>query len=308
MPNHCLRIVFLAAVAAAALISPAAGADNMLTSLFGKADTAAKKVSFAERRDAPAPAAALAESDALVFTAAPRETAEEGAAIYGPIADYLAQAIGRKVVYRHPRTWGAYRTEMLNGAYDLVFDGPHFNSYRAEKLNHNILVKIPTGHEFVAIVKKDEPFASAREMVGRTFCAHAPPNLGTLILLGQFDNPARQPMILNTEGWDRIYAGVVSGRCTGGVLPLANLKKLDKEGRTKIVYQARAIPNQALSAGPRLTANEQALIVEALLAPEAAGPTERLRAAYKVGEHLAATSNREYAGLADYLKTEWGFY
>jgi ABC-type phosphate/phosphonate transport system substrate-binding protein len=292
----------------AMLCSDAVLADNILTGFFGGAS--AKKTAYAPVAEASAAPAAEASDDgnALVFTAAPRETPEEGAEIYGPVAQYLTKAIGRRVVYRHPGTWGAYRSEMLKGIYDLVFDGPHFNSYRAEKLNHAILVKIPVSHEFVAIVKKDERYNALKEMAGRTFCAHAPPNLGTLMLLGQFDNPARQPIIVDTDGWNRIYEGVTAGRCTGGILPLANLKKLDNDGRVKIVYKAPVIPNQALSAGPRVTSEQQAKIAQALLAPEATRPTEKLRAAYKVGERFAAASNQEYAGLSDYLKTEFGYY
>ena len=84
-----------------------------------------------------------ADSPELVFSAPPRETPTIGNKRYQPIASYLSKVLGRKVVYKHPGTWGAYRTEMLQGDYDIVFDGPHFNSYRAEKMKYNILAKIP---------------------------------------------------------------------------------------------------------------------------------------------------------------------
>lgn len=257
---------------------------------------------------APAPVVNPVNSDALVFTAPPRETPDIGRETYQPIADYLSQVIGRQVIYRHPGTWGVYRTEMLKGGYDLVFDGPHFNSYRMEKLSHNILAKLPERHEFAVIVKKDQPFTQPQQMIGRTFCAMAPPNLGTLVLQSRFDNPARQPVIINTKGWDKIYEGVVSGKCTGGVLPLANLKKFDKSGQTKIIFKTAAMPNQAISAGPRVSAEEQAKLASALIAPEAGAPTAKLRAAYKGGNGFAPATNTEYAGLAEFLRSEWGYY
>jgi ABC-type phosphate/phosphonate transport system substrate-binding protein len=229
--------------------------------------------------------------------------------IYQPVADYLSQAIGKKVKYQHPGTWGVYRTEMLKGSYDIIFDGPHFNSYRMEKLSHNILVKIPERHEFAVIVKKDgKPFQNVRQMAGRTFCTHAPPNLGTLVLLSQFDNPSRQPVIVNTKGWDKIYEGVVAGKCVGGILPVLNLKKYDRTGLTRIVFKTPAMPNQAFSAGPRVSLEDQAKIAQALSSPDAAGPTEKLRATYKVGNSFALANNKEYNGLAEYLRDEWGYY
>ncbi|HKQ31288.1 MAG TPA: PhnD/SsuA/transferrin family substrate-binding protein, partial [Burkholderiales bacterium] len=72
----------------------------------------------------PLNAARAADPDALIFTSAPRETVADGTKIYGPVAEYLSKALGKKVVYRHPGTWGAYRSEMLRGDYDIIFDGP----------------------------------------------------------------------------------------------------------------------------------------------------------------------------------------
>jgi ABC-type phosphate/phosphonate transport system substrate-binding protein len=277
---------------------------NLLSPIVGK------KVAYAPTADSPAPVTAASFSeDALVFSAPPRETPAEGAAIYNPVAEYLSGIIGRKIVYKHPGTWGVYRSEMLKGSYDLVFDGPHFNAYRAEKLNHNILAKAPEVHEFAVIVKNDGKFSTLSQTAGRAFCAHAPPNLGTLVLLSQFDNPARQPVIASTEGWDKIYEGVASGRCTGGVLPIANLKKFDKDGRhMKVLHKSQPMQNQAFSAGPRITAEQQVKLTAALTAPSAAAHTEKLRAAYKVGPQFIATSNQEYAGLSQYLRSEWGYY
>lgn len=273
---------------------------------------AIKKVVFTPAAPAPEkqslPARIVEEQEALVFTAPPRETPEAGIEIYQPVADYLSQAIGKKVRYKHPGTWGVYRTEMLKGSYDIIFDGPHFNSYRLDKLSHNILVKIPERHEFTVIVRKDKPFQTVSQMAGRTFCTHAPPNLGTLVLLSQFDNPSRQPVIINSKGWEHIYNGVISGKCVGGVLPMANLKKYDRSNQTRVVFKTAAMPNQAFSAGPRVSLEDQMKLAQALASPDAAASTEKLRAAYKVGDGFALASNQEYHGLAEYLRNEWGYY
>jgi len=273
---------------------------------------AIKKVAFSPSPNTPAkeslPERIASDQGVLVFTAPPRETPEQGKEIYQPVADYLSKVIGKKIVYMHPGTWGVYRTEMLKGSYDLIFDGPHFNSYRMEKLNHNILVKIPERHEFAVIVRKEQKFSALFQMAGYTFCTHAPPNLGTLVLLSQFDNPARQPVIVNTKGWENIYDGVVSGKCVGGVLPVANLKKYDRSGVTRMVFKTQAMPNQAFSAGPRISPEDQAKIATALTSPDAAGPTAKLRSAYRVGDSFALANNQEYRGLAEYLRNEWGYY
>lgn len=254
--------------------------------------------------------AAASKQDEIVFSAPPRETPSVGEKRYQPIASYLTKVLGKKVTYKHPGTWGAYRTEMLNGQYDIVFDGPHFNSYRAERMKHNILAKIPIDHQFVIITQRNNRnITKVSQMAGRTFCTHAPPNLGTLSLLSHFQNPSRQPAIINTKGWKNIYLGVASGRCEGGILPLANLTKYDeKKQLVRIIHMNESIPNQAFSAGPRLSKKEQQQVASALVSESASSPTSELRQAYRVGESFAPASNNEYRGISEFLKNEWGYY
>ena len=295
----------------ALLPTPALHADSPDTPLQAFA-AAIKKAAFTPSSPTSGqnslPESLAEDQGTLVFTAPPRETPKQAQEMYQPIADYLSKVIGKKIVYRYPGTWGAYRTEMLKGGYDLIFDGPHFNSYRLDKLHHNILVKIPERHEFAVIVRKEQKFSTLSQMAGYTFCTHAPPNLGTLVLLSQFDNPARQPVIINTNGWENIYEGVVSGKCVGGVLPVANLKTYAHPDVTRVVFKTQELPNQAFSAGPRISPQDQARIAAALTSPDAAAPTAKLRAAYRGGDSFALANNQEYRGLAVYLRNEWGYY
>lgn len=245
--------------------------------------------------------------EALIFSAPPRESVEESTRIYRPIAEYLSGVLGKQVVYQHPGSWGIYRSRMLAGDYDLVFDGPHFNSFRAEKLGHTVLVKADGTFELALIVRDNYHFVSVQRMAGHAFCTHAPPNLGTLVLLDLFDNPARQPAIVTRDSWETIYQGVVDGRCAGGVLPVAQLEKLGRGGGTRVVYKTPPLPNQAFSAGPRLSPGDREKITDALLSPRDKNTLEGLRAAHKISGFVPAT-NEQYRGLSAYLRNEWGFY
>lgn len=270
-----------------------------------------KKAAFTEPTNATqqTPGARLPETPVtLIFTAPPRETLDEGKKIYQPVADFLSKALGKKIVYQHPETWGLYRTKMLNGSYDLIFDDPHFASYRVENLNYTILVKLPEQNELAIFVGSQTAVRDVKHMAGRTFCTHAPPDLGALVLLSQFDNPARQPVIVNTKGWEQIYNGVITGKCDGGVMPLSILKKFERANLTQIIYKTMAMPNQAMTAGPHVSPDDQIKIIRALLSPEAEAPTARLRAASKAGSRFAPASNQEYSGLAKFLRNEWGYY
>jgi ABC-type phosphate/phosphonate transport system substrate-binding protein len=248
---------------------------------------------------------------ALVLTAAPRETAEAAAALYEPLARYLGEQLGRPVEYRHVGDWGVYQTQMVRGEYDLVFDGPHFNAYRIEKLRHELLVKLPGTFQF-AIIARENPsfvFKGIQRMYGRRFCALAPPNLGTLILFSLFENPLRQPVVLAKPDFASVYDGVLNGSCEAGVIPLTQLRQLDHQGKTRILYFSSEIPNQALSAGPRVNADERRQIVAALTSTGGQAVTEKLRATWgSRASGFVAAGSEEYTDLAGFLRHQWGFY
>ncbi|MBS1245924.1 MAG: hypothetical protein H6R47_123 [Proteobacteria bacterium] len=255
------------------------------------------------------PATASTELGMYVFSAPPRESAQAAAEIYGPIAEYLSAITGKKVVYRQPANWIAYQTEMRRGDYDLVFDGPHFNAWRAANLQHNILVKAPGEHSFVVVVKKDnDKVRELKQLTGRGICGMSPPNLGTLTVLNEFDNPMRQPLIVSTESWNTIYRGMQTGRCTAAILPARNLAKFDPQGTaTRVVFRAKAYPNQAFSAGPRIAPEDQVKIARALSAPNARTATANLREAYALNGDFQPAAKDEYAGVASILKDSWGY-
>jgi ABC-type phosphate/phosphonate transport system substrate-binding protein len=250
------------------------------------------------------------ESGTYVFSAPPRESAQVAAEIYGPIADYLSAVTGKKVVYRQPASWIAYQTEMRNGDYDLVFDGPHFNAWRAANLKHNILVKAPGEHTFVVVVKKDnDKVRELKQLTGRGICGMSPPSLGTLTVLNEFDNPMRQPLIVSTDSWNNIYSGMQTGRCTAAILPASNLARFDPQGTaTRVVFKARGYPTQAFSAGPRIGPEDQAKIARALLSvPNASTATAKLREANALNGDFQTATKDEYAGVAGILKDTWGY-
>jgi len=255
------------------------------------------------------PGAMAPAPGAITLSAPPRDNEEEGRRRFEPVAEYLSKALGKKVVYQHPGSWGVYQGAMQKGAYDIVFDGPHFNGWRMEKLDHRILVKAPGDFTQVVFVRKDSPATDIRQLAGHKICAHAPPNLGTLVMQGAFDNPARQPAIVVVHGYNHIYQALLDGKCDAAVVPKKHLEKFDRaRGAMRIVYRSKPMPNQAFSAGPRLSAEDRARVAAALLAPEAAAPTAKMREAYTGGKHFVPAANAEYAGLGEYLRNEWGYY
>lgn len=261
----------------------------------------------------PAPVAQAVPSPGdyeLILSAPPRDNAEEGAKRFGPMAEYLSKVLGRKVVYKHPGDWGGYQADMQQDAYDLVFDGPHFVSWRIEKRLHHALVKLPGDFLYVGFVRKENTkIQDIQQLAGQPVCVHAPPNLGTLMLLNAFDNPARQPNIVITKGYANIYKALMEDKCVAALLPTKHLTKHDQDGAyTRVIYSHPPYPQQALTAGVRLTAEEKSKIAYALTTPDAETALAGFREAYALSGWFVPATDQEYTGLGIYLKTMQGFY
>ena len=244
----------------------------------------------------------------LILSSAPRDTKEKEEAIYKPLTDFLTQALGQKVTFRHGDNFLVYQSEMRKGTYDIVFDGPHFVGWRMAKLNHVPLVKFPGKLAFVLAVKKDAgKIDTLKDMGGRTICAFPPPNLATLTVLDEFDNPARQPMLLESSSFPETYKKMVAGKCLGAILQKKLFEELDKEKQAaKVLFASKPLPNQAFSAGPRVKPEVRTKIVDALLSAEGLAASEKMREVFKAPKFEAA-SVEEYQGLGRLLRNEWGF-
>jgi ABC-type phosphate/phosphonate transport system substrate-binding protein len=244
----------------------------------------------------------------LVLSAPPRESEAKGAESYDAIASFIGQAIGEKVTYSNPTNWLTYQSNMQKGAYDIVFDGPHFVAWRMLKLQHVPVVKLPGQLSFVVIVKKDEVrIKNFGDLAGRTVCGLAPPNLATLSIQYEFSNPSRQPLILGIKSFKDAYDGVLSGKCVAAVLNAKIYPGLEGQSQaTRALFTSKPIPNQAITVGPKVSPEMRAKITQALLSPAGTAASQSILQRFKASEWLPAKTE-EYQGLQVLLRDIWGF-
>jgi ABC-type phosphate/phosphonate transport system substrate-binding protein len=249
--------------------------------------------------------------DVYVFSAHPHETAEDGQKDYDPIAELLTKATSKRFIYRHSNNWPSYIKDMRSGKFDLIFDGPHFVSWRVAKLGHTPLVRLPGKLDFVIVSRKnDEVVFDLTDLAGHKVCAHTPPNLATLTMQTQFTNPVRQPQIFEINGFKNIYAELLKGKCRGAVIPSAlytTFNNGNSKGKTRILYLSEPLPRQAITAGPRIPENIQTVIRAVLLSPHGSVATRRLRERFANGAQMVTTNKDEYQGFAAMLNNVYGF-
>lgn len=248
-------------------------------------------------------------SSELILTAPPRESEQAGNAIYQPVARYLSQLFNRKVTYQHPGNWFKYQTNMRKDKYDIIFDGPHFNSWRLAHLNHEVLLKLPGKLEFMVVTNVyNDTLNEGKDLIGKKFCGISPPNLSSLSFLASFKNPVLQPRVKGIKGgMAKVYQAFEQKKCPAAVLRNVFFeKKLTqaKRDKLKVVFKSDSMPNQAISASTRLTSREKNMMAKALSKGAGAKSLKGIvkRFSGKAMRPFVLTSNAEYKGYNKYLE------
>ncbi len=252
--------------------------------------------------------AGQAVAKALVLTAPPRESAEAGMKIYGPIANYLSKVLQTEVVYQHPGNWLSYQREMRNDAYDIVFDGPHFIAWREQHLGHEAVLKLPGKLQFMLVTdRRGQRYEHPDMLIGKRICGISPPNLSTLSVLDYFRNPVRQPMIKGIKGgMGKVYQALEKAKCEAAVLRTTFYeKKLKPPQREQLIplYTSKPMPNQGITVSRRISAEMKQQLRQALLAEDgrraSAGLLNRFAGKNK---QFVPVSEKEYAGYNHLLE------
>lgn len=252
-------------------------------------------------------AAAAVPSGPYLLGAAPRESTALGRKIYDPLAAYLSKVLGRRVVYRPAGSWGVYQGLMQQSHYDLVIDGPQFTGWRIKKRGYTALVRISGPLRFALIVRRHSPMRTLDDLAGASACDPPPPGLVTLMLQSLF-SPVTPPHIVPTHGPAQAFRYLLARRCAMSVVPMTLLKKLDPDGvRTRVIVEPAALPNFALSSGPRLSAAQREAVRAAMLSPAALGPLAQFRRHYMPHGHFVASGNARYLPEASLLDGLWGY-
>lgn len=246
--------------------------------------------------------------ETLVMTAPPRESKKAGKQQYEITANYISKVIGRPVKYEHPGNWLTYQFNMRKGKYDIVFDGPHFASWRMVHQGHDMLVKLPGDLQFYLLIAADNgQISSPDDLIGKNICGISPPNLSTLSILARFRNPVRQPVIKGIKGgMGAVYKTFKTGACEAMVLRSTYYKKKltdDDRNALKIIFKSPVMPNQVISAGKRLTANEKARLQLALIDADGVAATQpTLKRFGGKSRAFVPANDKEYKGYNELLE------
>lgn len=244
----------------------------------------------------------------IIFSAPPRENPAVGQQIYGPVASYLSTVIGKPVIYKHPGNWTNYKNALRNDKYDIVFDGPHFVSWRMGYKQHRPLVTLPGQLTFVVVVRaKQTKYQKIKDLAGKKVCGFNIPNLATLTMLKEFSLKDK-PRLIKISSFPDGYKRMRAGKCDAVVMRDKMYYKLDKDdGKTRVVFLSSALPNQAFTASKRLSKSTQRKITSALVSRRAIVAASKFHKKYARGKRLIRAIPTNFEDLDELLASVPGF-
>ena len=248
-----------------------------------------------------------AQADFLL-TAPPRESADEGMKQYGPLAEKLTEVLGEKVVYHHPKGWLFYQRDMRADKFDIIFDGPHFISWRIKRFGHTPVAKLPGTLGFIVVTEKDAKGFNGRtiddidDLKNVTVCAVAPPNLSSLTVLTEYKDPVSLPVMVNTKGgMIGVYNSFKQGKCQAAIMrDKFYYKKVPQQERDalKIIFKSEPVANQGISVSSRVS-DEQRILITAALTEVTSSTEPMLKRFTPKAKKMLYTDNADYE---DYYK------
>ena len=253
-----------------------------------------------------------AVGDVITFATAPTQSIAKTKELYGPIAEYLSKETGKEVKLVIPRNFLEYTSKMRKGEYDIIFDGPHFVSWRIEKIKHIPVARLPGGLVFVAVVKDDKKINKIDDLIAKKVCAVNSPNLATLSLLDAFTNPVRQPVIVSQRSFKDAMNCLKLDKGSAAFLPIKFWNKFKKKGKTtglKVLHSTkkRPLPPRTFSITKTIDIVTRDKIVAALINSEGQAGTKAVLARFK-SKRFVTTEPGEYKGLDRLLASVWGFH
>jgi ABC-type phosphate/phosphonate transport system substrate-binding protein len=245
----------------------------------------------------------------LVFSTPPTQSPQTTIKNYQPLVDYLSETIGKKIVIEPAKNFQEYTKNMRDGKYDLVFDGPHFISWRIEKQHNVVIAKQPGELHFAIIVKDNSGVNELRDLWAQPVCSPPVPHLGTLSLLDLYaNNPIREPEIVPVQSFKDALQCVRDGKAVAALVrDTFWFKVANKQGLKLIHITSRKLPARGLTVNNRVNKLEQDMIIQALTSKKGQEFSEKAMSTIGGGQFVKANTS-EYQDIDELIKIVWGFH
>lgn len=255
------------------------------------------------------PAGAAAEDGGYLLAVPPAlEGHEPPAGAYRALAEFLSVALAVPVRLEQPPNALAYQNGLIADRYDFLLDQAHIVGWRLATAGHEVIVGLRGEQRYAVLAPAQGVVRTLAQAAGRRSCIAASPSLPSMLLLAQFPNPLRQPLLQEMHTSTAVHGALIDGGCEIGVMRLVDYERAEARVPSTLTVLARfpALPPPALTAGQRVSDLHREQARMALFSPPGRAVLAPFLEAYGADD-LTAVDPRHYLAYAALLSRERGF-
>ena len=240
-----------------------------------------------------------AKAQTYVLQAHPVFTAEQSAAVFQPLADYLSESTGYRFELQTPRDFHRHWLDIRRGGLpDLVVEDAHLIALRMNRYGYEPLVRAEQPATFSLMTTLPGTDLKLADFIARPVTTLPAPSLGHLVLASWYPNPMQQPRIQSTaRSWLDAVESVFSMEADAAIVPHNLVSRY--VNMTEVVVSTE-FPHLSVAASPRLDKEVREAVRRALLElhedPDQFGVLHELDI-----ERFVIASGDEYLGLENWL-------
>ena len=220
-----------------------------------------------------------------------------------PVADFLSQETGFKVVLKTEKSIAEFEKVLYSGAYDLSYMNPFHYTLASERQGYEAVVRADKMIRGILVMKSDEAEFEALIKDENTKFLFPSANAFAATLLIKYEMLTKYGVNLNDAGnyqyvnsHDSVYLGVERGigQLGGGIQrTLRNFKVSNADSAIDEVYQTEAYPSHPIAVRSGMPEEDRAKLIEALMRMP-----EELLSALSI-KKIITSNDEEYAVIRE---------
>lgn len=232
----------------------------------------------------------------------PFQTEQKTRELFQPLVDYLELVSGQKInLITYPNFISYWSVTQKPDSYDIAFDAAHFIDYRNKNKDFTVLARQPGLISISLIVAEDALVFDAEELIGKKIATLGPPSIAAVRINEMFDNPVRQPSIIEGDNSSTVMAQLVNGEVDAAMLPTPIVSaRMAGDGGISMVTTTDTIPGLAISVSPAVSADARELMKKGLLDADKTVAGKKMLEQTKLNPFVK-TSNQDFFGYAELL-------
>jgi len=232
----------------------------------------------------------------------PLQSEERTREIFQPMARYIQHLTGKKVELLTYPNFLSYWSETQKGdKYDIVFDAANFIDYRNKTHDFTVIARQPGTISISLIVPEDSFVFDSDELIGKKISTLGPPSLTAINIYDMYDNPVRQPSIIEANNTQHVISMLKDGKVDAGMIPTPLVSGImANEGGINVVLTTEPVPSMGISVSPDVTSEIREKLVKGFLEADKTPEGKKMLEGTSLNP-FEKTSNQDYFGFSEMM-------